>query len=181
MPSEPRTAQQRIQEIQRVLAAEQRDLRSHIRDLRLVLPDRLSEDFELAGRLEELAQRIRRQWDFSVTIDSQPSAPRISRSMAREIYFVVHEALINSVRHAGASALQADLHFEAGRVDITVSDDGHGFPFRGRYDQDALSEMKRGPVTLRERISSLGGTFSIDSRETGARLEISLPLTTPGG
>lgn len=69
---------------------------------------------------------------------------------------------------------------KADRVRITVTDDGQGFPFHGRYDQEELSEMKRGPVTLRERISALRGTLLIDSQETGVRLDIVLPLADQG-
>lgn len=180
MDAEPQAARQRIQEVQRLLAAEQRDLRSHIDEMRFFLPPRPAEDSWLLPRLEELAERIRRQWDLSVEIASLPAAPRIARSVAREVYFVVHEALINAARHAGASSLRAELSFNVDRVHITATDDGHGFSFHGRYDQDALLKMKRGPVTLRERIAALGGALTIDSRQTGTHLEITLPLTEHG-
>jgi signal transduction histidine kinase len=100
--------------------------------------------------------------------------------MAREIYFIVNESLINAVRHAGASSVHAELSFDSDRINITVIDDGNGFPFHGRYELDTLFEMKRGPRTLKERISALKGTLSIDSRETGAHLDITLPLTEHG-
>jgi signal transduction histidine kinase len=179
--TEPQTARQRIHEIQRLLAAEQRDLRIHIRELRPFLPNRPGEDFGLVDRLEKLAERIRLQWDTVIELTIHAPVPRITRSMAREIYFVVNESLINAVRHAGASCVHAELSFASGRVNITVSDDGHGFPFQGCYDLEALFAMKRGPVTLKERISALEGTLSLDSRETGAHLDISLPLTDHGG
>jgi len=169
-------AQQRIQEIQRLIAAEQKDLRTHIRELRPFVSERPPEDFELSTRLQELAERIRWQWNLSVEINVLPPVPRLSRNIAREIYFVVHEALINAVRHAGAANLRAELSFEPGRVRIMVADDGHGFAFQGCYDQDTLSEKKLGPVTLRERIIAMRGTLCIDSQETGARLEITLPF-----
>jgi signal transduction histidine kinase len=180
METEPQKAQQRIQEIQHVLADEQREMRYHINELRQLISGRPAEDFALAARLEESAKRIRQHWDYSVEIKVIPSEPRITRSMAREIYFVVHEALFNAVQHARASALSAELVFETDRVYITVTDDGQGFPFYGRYDLEELSQMKRGPVTLRERISTMGGTLLIDSQQTGTSLEIILPLTEYG-
>ncbi|HJV64840.1 MAG TPA: histidine kinase [Geomonas sp.] len=176
MEAEPQTARQRIQEIQRLLAAEQRDLRSQITDLRPLLPDRPQEDFQLVPRMEQLAEQIRGHWHLAVEIATFPERPRLSRTVAREIYLVVHEALFNAVRHSGASALRAELSFAASQVQVVVADNGHGFPFRGRYDQRALSEMKRGPFTLKERIAALGGALSIDSQANGARLEITLPI-----
>jgi signal transduction histidine kinase len=181
MVSDPQTARQRLQEIQRLIGTEQRDLRTHIQQLKPAVADLQAETFDLPGRLADFAERIQRQWDLSVEITTHSTAPRMTRSMAREIYFVVHEAVINAVRHAGAATLRADLSFEADRVHIVVCDDGHGFPFRGIYDHGTLSTMKRGPVTLRERITDLGGRLTIDSRDTGARLDITLPLTEYGG
>jgi two-component system sensor histidine kinase DegS len=164
-----------------LLATEQRNLRSHITELRPFLPGRPAGDFGLADRLEKLAEQIRLQWNHAIEITIHPPVPRISMSMAREIFFVVNESLINAVRHAGASCVRAELSFDSGRVKITVIDDGQGFPFCGRYELDTLFEIKRGPVTLTERISALKGTLSIDSRETGAHLDITLPITEYGG
>lgn len=181
LETDPQTARQRVKEVQQLIGTEQRDLRSHIQQLKPAAAGLPAEIFDLPARLEELAARIRHQWELSVEINTVPTGPRMTRSLAREIYFVVHEALINAVRHAGAATLRADLSFSADRLHIIISDDGHGFSFRGVYDHDMLRKMKRGPVTLRERITELGGKLSIDSRETGTRLEITLPLTAYGG
>lgn len=45
----------------------------------------------------------------------------------------------------------------------------------------ALTEMNQGPVILRERVASLGGSLTIESGETGTRLEIALPIMEKGG
>jgi len=66
------------------------------------------------------------------------------------------------------------------QVRVIVADDGRGFRFHGHYDHATLTEMKLGPVTLKERIVSLGGSLSIDSSESGARLEIVLPVARAG-
>jgi signal transduction histidine kinase len=179
---DPQTARQRIQEIQRLLVAEQGDLRSHIRTLRPVVPVPPTEEgFDLAHRLDDLSERLRQQYNHAVDIAIQSVVPPMTNAMEREIYFVVHEALSNGARHAGATALRAELSFAENHVQIRVTDDGHGFPFRGRFDQDSLCEMNFGPLTLRERVTSLGGTLAIDSQESGAQLEIVLPLTEQGG
>ena len=68
-----------------------------------------------------------------------------------------------------------------GQVRITVADNGRGFPFRGDYDHAALTALRLGPVTLKERVAALGGTLAIASTESGARLEIALPLEPAGG
>jgi hypothetical protein len=74
-------------------------------------------------------------------------------------------------------AVRAEIDVGENYVNITVSDDGHGFPFQGQYDHTDLTKMNLGPVTLKERIAALGGSLAIDSSDTGTRLEITLPLT----
>jgi signal transduction histidine kinase len=59
---------------------------------------------------------------------------------------------------------------------IVMADNGDDYPFRGRYDLAALTERKLGPVSLQERIVSLGGGVTTDSTESGSRLKITLPL-----
>ncbi len=181
LETEPQTARQCLHEIQQLLATEQRELRLHITELRPYLSDRQqAEEFGLADRLEKLTEQIRLQWDLAVEITINSPVPLITRSMAREIYFVVNESLTNAVRHADASCVHAELFFDPDRVSITVTDDGHGFSFCGRYELDTLLAIKLGPMTLKERIFALQGTLSINSTENGAHLAITLPLTDQG-
>ena len=173
-------AQDRLLLIQRLLAEEQRDLRFFIQELKpapLGLP---GTDSGLAARLKELAERIERHWGLRVELTMERPAARISESLLREIYLIVHEALVNAARHAQASTARVGVAVQENQVRIHVTDDGRGFRFHGHYDQAALTDMKLGPVTLKERIAVLHGSLAIDSDESGARLEITLPLAPPG-
>jgi signal transduction histidine kinase len=87
--------------------------------------------------------------------------------------------VVNAARHAQASAVHVDLAVQDDHVRITVSDNGHGFPFRGHYNLAALTDLQSGPVMLKERVTSLGGSLTLDSSETGACLDICLPLLPP--
>lgn len=78
-----------------------------------------------------------------------------------------------------ATLARVELAMEEGHVRMSVGDDGRGFPFRGRCDLPALTRMRQGPVTLRERVGALGGSLVLESTENGAQLEITIPLT-PG-
>jgi signal transduction histidine kinase len=183
MEADPQKARQRLLEIQRLIAAEQRDLRSQIRELKPTPSGLPVVDSSLAGRLEELGERIRRHWGLQVQMKvnlAQLEGP-IPGSLAQGIYFIVHESMVNAARHSRASAVWVDLAVEENQVRIMVSDNGRGFTFRGQYDHHALIKMNLGPVTLKERIASLGGTLGIESSDFGARLEIILPLTKRGG
>lgn len=140
MEVDPQTAGQRLLEIQRLIAAEQRDLRFQIWELK-PSPANLPEmGSELATRLEELAERVKRHWGLCVEVNLKRLEPWIPRTLAQEIYFIIHESLINAGRHAKASAVRVELAVEDNGVRIMVVDDGRGFPFHGRYDYGALTK-----------------------------------------
>ena len=181
MEKDPQTAQRRLLDIQKLISAEQQNLRSHIRQLKPPYPSLPESDGDLADRLKELAGRIERQWGPHVTLDVKLDRSRLPWAVAHEIYFIVHEALINAARHANASSIHAEIISDQDKMRIVVADNGCGFPFRGRHDHAALTEMNLGPVILRERVASLGGGLTIESGESGTRLEIALPILEKRG
>jgi signal transduction histidine kinase len=58
--------------------------------------------------------------------------------VAREIYQIIREGLVNAARHSHASVVQVDLQADDHNACVTVSDNGCGFPFRGHYNHAAL-------------------------------------------
>jgi signal transduction histidine kinase len=177
----PADVRGRLEEIQRLLAAEQRDLRLFIRQLKPasaapeVTPESLPE------RLEELGRVVDRQWGLRVELRLEPFEEPLPPRLASEIYLLVREALVNAARHADASVARVELEAIGGSARITVADDGRGFAFRGRLEHPELQRHNLGPLSLRERAASLGGSLSIASDESGARVELLLPLGLPGG
>ena len=63
---------------------------------------------------------------------------------------------------------------------LDVSDDGRGFPFIGRFNLSELTIARRGPVSLRERIASLGGDLRLDSTNEGSHIYMTIPLDWSG-
>ncbi len=103
----------------------------------------------------------------------------IIEAFLRDIYLIVHKALVNTARHAQASVTPVGVEEPRDQVRNTVADNGHGFRFHGRYDYTGLADLKLGPVTLKERIAALQRSIAIDSNETGAHLEITMPFAPP--
>jgi signal transduction histidine kinase len=177
---DPLRAQERLRDIQTLVASEQRGLRLFVREMKslsLIPPE---PEGGLAARLEQLVQRIQREWGLRVELSMGEANVQLPGDLAQQIYLIVREALINAARHAQASAVDVTLNAENEHVCILVADNGRGFPFRGFYDHAKLTEMKLGPVALKGRIASLGGSLAIDSTDAGARLDIRLPLARPG-
>ena len=181
MEKDPQTARNCIADIQELIYTEQRDLRSQIRRLKPPYSTLPESQEDLAGRLKELAVRIERQWGPRVELDLKLDQKSLPGSVAHEVYFIVHEAMINAARHAKASSIRAEIIGGPHSLRIVVTDNGSGFSFRGRHDQSELAKMNLGPKTLRERIASLGGGLTINSGDRGACLEIALPIIEERG
>jgi signal transduction histidine kinase len=169
-----------VREIQHLLTAVQGDLRMFIEDLRPSSLRRPEEACNLADRVDELCVRIEHHWGLRVELRQDQGLDELPQDLEHEIYYVIHEALINAARHAEASTVQVELSRQHDRLRIVVADNGRGFPFRGHYDLAALIVAQQGPRTLKERIASLGGGLVVDSTASGARLEMALPLAPAG-
>jgi putative salt-induced outer membrane protein YdiY len=116
MEADPPTARQRLLEIQRLIAAEQKELRSYVEEMTSSPLSRTSTDSDLATRLKELAERVERHWSIRVEMELRNLPPGIPHPLVKEIYFLVHESLINAARHANASSVRAELGVEAERA-----------------------------------------------------------------
>jgi signal transduction histidine kinase len=178
MARDRETAEARLGEIEQVIASTQKELRWFIDELR---PDRRGRDDDAFGeRLASLAQRFRDQWGLDVQNEVADVVHLLPLPLRSEIYAIVNEAVANAAKHAGATRVTVAVDVDGGAVRIDVADDGKGFSFRGRYDLPSLVAAQTGPVTLKERVSSFGGSMVIDSSDSGARLEMRIPLRAAG-
>jgi signal transduction histidine kinase len=77
MEADPPTARQRLLEIQRLIAAEQKELRSYVEEMTSSPLSRTSTDSDLATRLKELAERVERHWSIRVEMELRNLPPPI--------------------------------------------------------------------------------------------------------
>lgn len=83
------------------------------------------------------------------------------------IYFVVAEALSNTLKHASAQRFAVSVETRGDRLHLTIDDDGRG---------GAVSGLEGGLRGVRDRLLALGGNISIDSPTgQGTRLVVDLP------
>lgn len=172
----PGEAQARVREIQELIVEDQRELRTFIQRLR---PSNAAEDVigaRLMGRLNQLKERIRVQWGIDVDINMDMAIQLLSPSFRQEIFSLVHEAVANAAKHSSAEHIRVHGEMGGDHVVLRVSDDGRGFPFIGRFNLSELTVARRGPVSLRERIASLGGDLRLESTSDGSQLHMTIPL-----
>jgi signal transduction histidine kinase len=127
--------------------------------------------FALAERFER-ENRIATRVDFAPELDA-----RLAPEARHALYRVVQQALDNVAAHAQAKTVSISLTMAGDRARLTVADDGCGFT----PEQSAQAEAQGsfGLISMRARIASLGGEFSLESAPGhGTRLEAWLPLPT---
>jgi signal transduction histidine kinase len=162
-------------------AAQGRLSPDEINDMRIEAQRILAELRELAqgihpsvlsdgGILEAVEDRCARL-PLEVTLEASEGlrARRFGDNIEGAAYFFVTESLANVLKHAGATRTTISLTFNAGRLQLGVSDDGRGF--------DPASMPAGGLVGLRDRIRALGGTLTVASAPgRGTRVSASLPV-----
>jgi signal transduction histidine kinase len=146
----------------------QADVRENILSLRTTLADHLG----LMAGLRQYVEAFGTQTGINVQLVSEPS-PDLSLSSLAEAQLVriVQEALTNVRKHSRAQHAQIRLNTRAGRLCVSICDDGVGF------DATLLPRGHFGLQTMRERAESVGGGMTITSHPNeGTQIEVWLPL-----
>jgi signal transduction histidine kinase len=162
----------RLHALERALALEQRELRYFINGLKPT-PQRI-DDGSLAARLDELGQRIALEWKTPVSIRVAAGARTSSAQVAQAVPLMVHEAVVNAMKHARPTRVAVNVEVTDGHLRIVVRDDGCGFEFKGRHDHEALNRSTEVPRSLFDRVTALGGQMSIHSSAEGSQVEMLL-------
>jgi signal transduction histidine kinase len=148
------------------IGVEMRSLRDLITELRPAALD----DLGLGPAIESLAKRQAAAAGFTVDMDIEFGVSERPREVENAIYRIVQEALSNVAKHAGAERARLQVRQLAGRVEVTVQDDGCGFTPEGPSEGFGL-------IGMRERAQLLGGQLSLTSAEGGpTRVTAVLPL-----
>jgi len=172
---DPQAARARLQEIERMIAEQQAELRTWIEGMRhgtmALRPAR-------ADLLIALKALCRRGAACGPRVDLTGSDfALIPQTLVDHAYRLIEETLSNSIRHAHADYIWIDVRIWRHDLVITVEDDGTGFPFHGRHDLASLQARRVGPASVKERVASLHGQLVLTSKRTGSRIEIRLPMS----
>ncbi len=130
-----------------------------------------SQDF--LAPLCDCTQSFSRRSGIPVRLDSALTTPVLLALEAEvQVLRVVHEALTNVWKHAGATTVTVRVRRDTGAVVIEVVDDGRGF-----YPE-LLGRMRGhfGLQTMRERVQQVGGQLAVESaRGRGTVVSVRVP------
>ena len=175
---QPAEARRMITDIEGLIMADQRELRSYVEQLRP--RRRIDVPFDFQSRMDDLRSRFEKQWGIGVAFEIESIDPLVAKSLGQETFRIIQEAVTNSAKHGGASQVRIRLSSGDNKMHIEVVDDGSGFPFHGRLTLEAIRESGVGPAMLAERVAALNGELAVESSGAGARVEISVPLGFAG-
>jgi signal transduction histidine kinase len=130
----------------------------------------------LAAALEWLAAETRKNYNVEVIVEADSLANPKTADVRIFLFRAVRELLLNSVKHAGGSAVHITMqHRRPDNVRITIADDGPGFDPNSLENKRTDSQTV-GLLNIRERVSNFGGEFHINSGpKRGTRITLSLP------
>jgi len=95
----------------------------------------------------------------------------IPKAWEKEFFFIITEALNNTLKHSQADHISVSVHGTPYRIVVKVSDNGRGF------DPDQIPSGGMGLRNVAERIERLGGVLTIDSAPgAGATITMQIDL-----
>lgn len=152
--SDPIQAKLELNVIRSLLKDTIKDTRNLIFDLRPMSFD----DFGFRVSLQDFFDCFtdRYQIEFEYDIDEQVN--QLSETILINLYRIIQEFSINTVKHAEAEIIKIDLHIVDNHVVMKLSDDGKG------CDLSQINQNRHfGLNIMKERVQSLDGSCSFDS------------------
>jgi light-regulated signal transduction histidine kinase (bacteriophytochrome) len=130
-----------------------------IRSLAAQLAPGVLHELGLLPALEWLGEEIEETFGIKVTLRDDGRPKPLAQATRSILYRAVRELLINVAKHAQTDAAVVETACTADRVVVKVSDPGIG------YDPAVLQNSRRGLglISLRERLSYIGGTVDLRS------------------
>lgn len=140
-----------------------------VRNMALLLRPSMLDDFGLVPALQWQAREVSKRTGMDVNVATDNVSDDLPDEHKTCVYRVVQEALHNCSKHAQASVVRVTVKQASGRILLSVQDNGKGFEPR--------HERGLGLLGMEERVSYLGGEFSVESSPGhGTLLHIVLPI-----
>lgn len=129
----------------------------------------------LVGYLGDFVSQFAAASSLRCRLDLPTDLPELSlpSDVRHHLFLAVRESVHNAARHAQAAEIALTLRCAAGRLELTIRDDGAGF------DPGGVTPG-HGMANLRVRLASLGGTCTLESRPgSGTWVHLHCPLPQP--
>ncbi|MBU4342428.1 MAG: sensor histidine kinase [Candidatus Omnitrophica bacterium] len=152
-----------------------KDLLNRTRQVIFDLKSPEETDFNIVDNLNSYLIEYKKSNNIDVNLNISGSIDGIVNK--KSVFYIIREALANVKKHSMARKVDLSLVANNGsNLKIFIKDDGKGFNVN-RTELSGSSSGKWGLAGMRQRASSLGGTFVIESvPEQGTMVSIDIPL-----
>jgi signal transduction histidine kinase len=162
-----------LKQLQSLAQTQVRDLRAFLHSMRPVDVDGAN----LVATARRTAESFQKESGIPVTFVGSTAPVGLPQEMSLEVLQMLRESLHNVQKHAGATRVAVAMEKTERGLEISVDDNGHGFPFAGTYSLEELELLRLGPASLKRRARSLNAELLLESRPgRGAGLKFRIPL-----
>jgi signal transduction histidine kinase len=140
-----------------------------VRNMALLLRPSMLDDLGLVPALQWQARELTKRSGVLIKVAADAVPEDLPEEYKTCIYRVVQEGLHNCIQHSGSRSVLVAVRQQSETLFLTIQDDGKGF--------NPQQERGMGLLGIEERVSHLGGVFSVDSETgRGSVLRIVLPI-----
>ena len=125
--------------------------------------------------LQDYVEQFEERHQIKTNLQADDAANQLSPRASLQLFRFIQEALTNVRKHAAAHQAQVSLICDgSGILKVVIADDGQGFLPGSQRNGKA---RPLGLTSMRERITSLGGTFSVQSESgEGTQVSATIPM-----
>jgi signal transduction histidine kinase len=132
--------------------------------------------FGLETAVAELTEQFGKEQKLKIVFENTDEPKPLTDHIKILFYRSIREILINIAKHAEAKTVRVNLSRTYDKIKIVVQDDGKGFDVAGLESRSA-STKGFGLFSIRERLTHIGGSFTIQSgRGRGTEVVLLAPL-----
>ena len=147
---------------------------SVVRNMALLLRPSMLDDLGLVPALQWQAREVAKRSGLRVRVAAEEVSDDLSEEHKTCVYRVVRKRCTTLTQHARAETVRVTVRQEPDRIFLSIQDDGKGF--------NAREERGMGLIGMEERVSRLGGEFSVTSEpEHGTVVRVVLPPAHDAG
>lgn len=162
-----------LSQLQQLAKSVVHGLRSFLRSMR---PLKV-EGSDLNASARHVLEDFQKDTGIAVHYAAAEAALSVPAEICLEVVQILREALHNVQKHAQASRVAVSVDKSVKTLEITLEDNGAGFPFSGSFTLEELELLRIGPQSVKRRVRSLGGELVVESRPgQGASLKIRIPV-----
>jgi ligand-binding sensor domain-containing protein/signal transduction histidine kinase len=132
---------------------------------------------EIGSLVDQMARQACAASQVPVRFEASGKPIVLDPMIEHDILMVAREAVYNAIRHAHPQEVSLKVHYQRGRIRLSVMDDGCGFEPDEVLPQ---SDGHFGLIGMRERTERLGGRFAVRSAPgKGTELCVDVPVRAP--